>query len=108
MNEDEKVMLSTNALNSAFQKQVVKRETAPLVSDEAAGSHVNAVIAASATASTSGLDGFFAAWDKYYPTIVSLLGWASWVLPPKAINIIKALLAIINNELIPWAKQALG
>lgn len=102
---DEKVMVSTNALNAAFAKQLAKREAAPLVTDEAAGAHVQAVIVASAGATV--LNDFFAAWDKYYPTIVSLLGWASWVLPPKAINIVKALLAVVNNTLIPLVKDLL-
>lgn len=105
---DEKVMLGVNALNAALQKQIAKREAAPLVSDEAAASHIQAVVMASATASSGPLDNFFVLWDKYYPTIVSLLGWASWVLPPKAINIVKALLAVVNNNLIPLVKQIIA
>lgn len=98
---DEKLAVSTNALNDAFKKQLAKRDAAPLVTDEAAAAHVQTVVAAA----PGPLDSFFAAWDHYYPIAVSLLGWASWVLPPKSINAIKALLAVVNNQLIPWAKQ---
>lgn len=105
MADTEKVMLSKNALNAAFAKQVDKRVNAPIVSDEAANSHVAALIAPAPAAGK--FDDFFAAWDLYYPKIVSLLGWASWVLPPKTFNIIKALLALINNEIIPFLKQIL-
>ncbi len=105
---DEKLAVSANALNAAFAKQLVKREAAPLVSDNAAASHVATVVKASTSAPAAGsLDTFFAAWDHYYPIAVSLLGWASWVLPPKSINAIKALLAVVNSQLIPWAKEFL-
>lgn len=100
---DEKRAVSTNALNAAFAKQMKKREAAPLVSDEAAATYVQTVV----TSPANQLDTFFAAWDHYYPIAVSLLGWASWVLPPKSINAIKALLAVVNNQLIPWAKEFL-
>lgn len=102
---DEKARLSKADLNKAFTKQLAKREAAPLVTDEAAAAHIAAVVSASASASS--LDSFFDAWALYYPKMVSLLGWASWVLPPKAINAIKALLAVINNQIIPLVRDLL-
>lgn len=97
---DEKVAV---ALNAAFKKQLAKRDAAPAVSGVTALGHVDAVSAVSPDV----MDGFFANWDKYYPTIVSLLGYASWFFPPKVINILKALLAVINNQLIPIVKDAM-
>lgn len=96
---DEKIAVSVNSLNAALQAQVAKRTNAPLVTDEAAAAHVAAVVAPVAAAGP--LDEFCGAWRTYYPKIVSLLGWASWVLPPQAINIIKGLLAVVNNEIVP-------
>ena len=81
---NEKEMVSINALNKAFERQLVKREMAPEVSGAVAYEMSEKVAAAPAMAAGN-FDTFFAAWDKYYPTIVSLLGWASWFFPPKAI-----------------------
>lgn len=105
---DEKLMVSTNALNAALAKQLAKREAAPLVSDDAAASHVAALaqpVAKPATAAAGGLASFVAMWKAYYPKIVSLLGWASWVMPAQSLNAIKALLAVVNNQIIPIIEQ---
>lgn len=99
---DEKIMVSTNALNAAFKKQMEKREAAPPVSMVAAASHIvsAAAPAASVAAPAAGFD-FCTAWRTYYPRIVSLLGWASWVIPGPALTVIKSLLAVINSEVVP-------
>lgn len=101
---DEKAMVSMNALNSAFKKQISKRENAPLVTDDAAASHIAAVVSAPAIKATD-INSFFDAWDTYYPKIVALLGWADWVIPAPAVKVIKALLAVINNVVIPAMKE---
>lgn len=101
---DEKVRLSRNDLNRAYQRQLDKRTAAPAPTAEKAATYIGAVTTAAA-APPPVLNDFFAAWDKYYPHIVSLLGWASWFLPGSIINPIKALLAVVNNVVIPALKD---
>lgn len=100
---DEKTRLSRNDLNRAFEKQLAKREAAGSPTQEKASAHLAVVT----TAAPGQFDSFFAAWDRYYPSIVSLLGWASWFLPGKTVNTIKALLAVVNNNIIPIIKEML-
>lgn len=99
---DEKIRLSRNDLNRAYQKQLDKRTAAPAPTAEKAATYIGAVTAA---APPPVLNDFFAAWERYYPHIVSLLGWASWFLPGTIINPIKALLAVVNNVVIPALKD---
>lgn len=98
---DEKAMVSVNALNRALEKQIVKRTDAPAPTPEAAAKNLAVV-----TATESGqFAEFFEAWDAYYPRIVSLLGWASWFMPGKSVTIIKSLLAVVNNNIIPILRE---
>lgn len=94
---DEKVAVSLNRLNTALAKQIDKRETAGTPSPAAAQVHLNNVT----TAAESRYDDFFDAWDKYYPTIISMLGYVSWLMPGKTITTIKSLLAVVNNQILP-------
>lgn len=100
---DEKLMVSTNVLNAALAKQITKRESAPPPSPEAMQNHIAVASApvASPAPSGDGLTSFVAMWKAYYPRIVSLLGWASWVMPAPALTVIKSLLAVVNNQIIP-------
>lgn len=95
---DEKVALSLNKLNQKLKEQIAKRADAPPPTPDVVAAH-GAVVAAPAAA-VAGAD-FFTAWDTYYPKIVSLLGWASWVFPAPTITAIKGLLAVVNNQIIP-------
>lgn len=106
---DEKVALSLQTLGAKLQKQIDKRVDAPIPSDAALTNHL-AVVTAPVTVPTVATpaqagDDFFTLWDQYYPRIVSLLGWASWVLPGPALAVIKSLLAVINNDVMPILKQ---
>lgn len=99
---DEKQMVSTNALNEALKKQIDKRSVAPTPSNDAAVAHIVAAVTPVAVpAAGNGLASFVAMWKAYYPKMVSILGWASWVVPGKALTIIKSLLAVVNNQIIP-------
>ena len=119
---DEKQMVSTNALNkmrdkfrdvnlgAKLAKQVEKRSAAPEVTQAKAEQHL-AKIEAAAIAPAS-LDAatnqhFFDLWDKYYPTIVNILGWVSMFIPTEKMKMIKSLLAIVNNDVIPLLKKIL-
>lgn len=121
---DEKVMVSTNALNkmrdkfkdvnlgAKLAKQVVKREAAPEVTEAKAEEHLAKIELAAASIPAATLSDatnqhFFDLWDKYYPIMVNLLGWASWILPGDKLKMIKSLLAIVNNEVIPLLKKIL-
>lgn len=103
MDDSEKAMVSRNELNRALGRQITKRIAAGTPSPEMAAAHLSVVN----SAPLSGLSDFFVLWEKYYPTLVSLLGYASWVIPGKVVNVLKALLAIVNNYLIPMARDLL-
>lgn len=103
---DEKLMLSTGTLNKAFEKQLGKRLDAPDPTPEKAGTYLAAMTTKSAAAAAD-LGGFFDAWAKYYPTIVSALGWLDFIVPGKVLKIIKALLAVVNDPIIPILKEYL-
>ena len=106
---DEKLAVSRNDLTRALTKQINKRTAAPAPTPEKATANLAAVTAASAKAANEGFDAddFFVMWDKYYPTVVSLLGYASWFIPGPAVNIIKSLLAVVNNNILPILREAL-
>lgn len=99
---DEKLMVSTNALNAAMKKQMEKRAAAAVPDDAKVETYLAALVApAPAVAAADGpLGNFCEMWDAYYPRLVSLLGWASWIFPSKTLTPIKALLAVINNQII--------
>lgn len=96
---DEKAMVSTNTLNAAYQAQLTKRASAPALTHETAGAHLAAVATPVAVGGIE--ESFCAAWGLYYPKVVSLLGWASWVIPGPTLTRIKALLAVVNNQIVP-------
>lgn len=98
---DEKLAVSRNVLNQALKNQVAKRIDAPPPSDAAVESHLANLVAPADTT----INDFFDAWDTYYPKMVSLLGWASWVFPKPTLTAIKGVLAVINNQIIPIARQ---
>lgn len=103
---DEKVMLSQ--WNAAFKKKLDKRTAAPDVTPTAFAEHTAALVAAPATTTTAAPFDFFATWDAYYPRLVSLLGWGSWIMPRKVSDILKALLSFVNDKLIPFAKEMMN
>lgn len=105
---DEKVMLGRNELNrinQQFRKQLDKRLDAGAPAPATARVHLDKINKA-AVDDGWGMDDLISYWDAYYPTIVSLLGWASWVIPGPTVNIIKALLATVNNSIIPILRKA--
>lgn len=119
---DEKIMVATNALNKLreinlgekFKKQIEKRDGAPIPSDDQLEQHLSKVVAPNSTTPAAvansvaqgGAEAFFDLWDEYYPRVVSLLGWASWVIPGKQLTIIKSLLAVVNS-LMPELRKLL-
>lgn len=119
---DEKAALGLNVLNlnARLKKQIAKRIDAPVPSDTALEKHFavvaapvakTAITAQAAAVTDAGSDWFFQQWDKYYPTIVSYLGWMTalpkWMLPgglSGGLLMIKSLLAIANNDLFPFVR----
>lgn len=114
---NEKTMLGLN-LNAKLKKQIAKRIDAPLPSDAALDSHIAALVAApvakaeitaqATVAPDTGNDWFFEQWDRYYPLLSRALGWISWTVPGGALQVIKSMLAVVNNDLFPLVRVLLG
>jgi len=119
-NLDEKRMVGLNELgklnlNAKLAKQVAKRSNLPPPTDEKLEAHLAVVTAPTGmeVEALASLDGavssiFFDTWDKYYPRMVSLLGWASWIFPSSVLVPIKSLLAVLNNDIMPILRKLLG
>lgn len=121
---DEKRMVGLNELNNVnlgakLANQVAKRIDAPPPTRAKVEDHIEVVVApvrvdaSSITAPDATPDNnvFFDAWDTYYPKIVGWLGWSTavpkWMLPggmSAALLMIKSLLAVANNDIIPIVK----